>query len=107
MKRSASEAGLTLLNSANLTTWTNSTVLKSFEQRYVQDIEFRSFDVYCITLSAHFVNNKKKIKSNIIYNSGSRVIMERMWLLLPELRYLLSVIGCKIRRWREIARFSG
>ena len=29
--------------------------------------------MYCITLSAHFVK-KKKLKSNIIYNSAFRVI---------------------------------
>jgi len=45
-------------------------------QSYVQENEFRSFEVYCIILSTHFVKKKEKntLKSNIIYNSASRVI---------------------------------
>ena len=40
--------------------------------------EFTSFEVYCITLSAHFVK-KKTLKSNIIYNSTSRVIRANLF----------------------------
>ena len=42
--------------------------------------EFTSFEVYCITLSAHFVKKKKNtLKSNIIYNSASRVIRTNLF----------------------------
>ena len=42
--------------------------------------EFTSFEVYCITLSAHFVKKKKNtLKSNIIYNSASRVIRTHLF----------------------------
>ena len=39
--------------------------------------EFTSFEVYCITLSAHFVKNT--LKSNIIYNLASRVIRTHLF----------------------------
>ena len=44
--------------------------------------EFTSFEVYCIlkcTLSAHFVKKKNTLKSNIIYNSASRVIRTHLF----------------------------
>ena len=44
----------------------------------MQESEFRSFEVYCITLSAHFVK-KKTLKSNIIYNSASRIITRHVF----------------------------
>ena len=38
----------------------------------MQENEFRSFKVHCITLSAHFVKKKKiPLKSNIIYDSAT------------------------------------
>ena len=38
----------------------------------MQENEFRSFEVHCITLSAHFVKKKKTtLKSNIIYSSAT------------------------------------
>ena len=52
------EAPNFFLNSANLITRTNSTGCG------VQENEFWSFEVYCITLSAHFVK-KNTLKSNI------------------------------------------
>ena len=37
----------------------------------MQENEFRSFKVHCITLSAHFVKKKIPLKSNINYNSAT------------------------------------
>jgi len=42
--------------------------------RYVQENEFRSFEVYCITLSAHFVKKKKTLKIKHYLQFGTQVI---------------------------------
>ena len=57
---STCEAPNFLLNSANLITRMKIfTTLRSYKE-YVQENEFRSFEVYCVTLSAHFVQKEKK-----------------------------------------------
>ena len=67
---STCEAPNFFLNSANLITRTNSTGCG------VQENEFWSFQVYCITLSAHFVK-KKTLKSNIKRISKAQNLPQR------------------------------
>ena len=88
------------LNSVNLITLTNSTRIAAL-QRYMQENKSRSFEVYCIILSAHFV--KKKNQTFTILHLG----FFRTHVFTTEIESFALRHRLKIGRWREIARFSG
>ena len=70
----------------------------------MQEIELRSFQIYCITLRAHFVKKQKTktktktLKSDIIYNSGSRVISTHLFPSVMAMQWTVKCIACNINK---------